>query len=117
MSPSGGGTTAARLREEFQRVVDPPVIPGVIARGPDEVLQLLPAYDQNADNPAFGILVVEGTAYALQSGVNLVREQRGAVVYQRGALRNARILETTPDFIRLEAHVEAQVAAFMRKNG
>lgn len=115
MSPSEGA--AVRLREEFQRAVDPPTVPALSADNPDEVLQLLPAYDQNAENPAFGILVIGGTAYALQSGINLARERHGEIGFQRGALRNVRVLETTPDFIRLEAHVEAQAAALMRKHG
>jgi hypothetical protein len=114
---SDEATTAERLKKEFQSVVDLLEVPNVADKAPGEILKLLPKFDQNADNPAYGILLIEGKAYALQSGINLAREMRGGITFQRGSLRNTRILETTSDFFRLEAHIEAQVAAFMRKHG
>jgi hypothetical protein len=119
MSPSEAET--ARLKGVFQGMHDPAEIQGVNFEGktPGEIQKMMPAYDEKAQNPMFGIFVdaKTGKAYGFQSGLNPGETTLGEITYRRGTLSSVEIENTSMDFVTLEAHIESQVSAFMRKYG
>jgi hypothetical protein len=56
-------------------------------------------------------------AYGFQSGLNAGETAHAGIIYCRGTLSSVAIENTTMDFVTLEAHIEPQVCAFMRKHG
>jgi hypothetical protein len=67
----------------------------------------------------FGIFVDSktGKAFGFQSGLNLGESMHGPLAFRRGTLSSVDIESTNINFITQEAHIEAQVSGFMRKQG
>jgi hypothetical protein len=123
------GTQATRLRELF-RGVEPVEVTGMInlaGQSPQEIGRMLPRFttsQQEGENPAFGLLVDNGTGrvFALRSGLSPhVQEMVNGIPFRMGTMTRATAeaaggvwgQERNP----LGAHLEGQAAAFMRAQG
>jgi hypothetical protein len=108
----------ARLTPLFQPMLDPAQttlsLTGLTQQ--QIIAQYLPQYDANASNPTYGILIAGGNVYGFQSGINAGTSVFGSVTFRRGTLSTVNLNCTTVDFVTLEAHIEAMVAAFMLKH-
>jgi hypothetical protein len=106
----------AQIKSAAQRISVPTTGPAASGT-PAQILKQLPRYVPGKQERAYGILVIDGQAYYLRSGLSQATEVVNAKTFHAGIAGSLGVDFGTFNSKPLAAHVEAAAAAIMHKTG